>query len=427
MNKKQQGTDVLIVGFALFAMFFGAGNLIFPPLLGLQAGNSVLMAAIGFLLTGVGVPLLGVIATAKAGGRVENLADPISKWFSRLLGIAIILCIGPLFAIPRTAATTYEIGVMPLAPGIPSWIFGLIYFAVTLFFVIRPSTVIDKIGKYLTPALLIVLTILIVKGIIDPIGTSVSTGDIGHFTTGFREGYQTMDALASVIFTSIIIGGIALRGYSDTKDQVAMTAKSGILAAVLLFFVYGGLAYLGSTAGSLYPQDIDRSQLILGIVQELLGPAGLVVLAAAISLACLSTAIGLVSSCADFFSNLTNGKLSYQLVAIVTILVSYGLSIMGLSAIIEFAVPVLTLVYPPVIMLIILNLIGGKATQPNVMRGGVFGALIISAIEVFGGMLGFADSLTVLPLYEQGFAWITGAAIGIIIGLLLSGRNRATA
>lgn len=419
MKKQQKGMDILIIGFALFAMFFGAGNLIFPPLLGLQAGDSAFIATVGFLLTGVGVPLLGVIATAKAGGRVEHLADPISKWFSRVLSIIIILCIGPLFAIPRTAATSYEIGILPLFPNIAPWVFSLVYFAITLFFVINPSEVVDRVGKYLTPGILIVLVILVIKGFIDPIGTPVHTADAGHFGTGFREGYQTMDALASVIFTSIVIGGIIKRGYTDSKDQIQMTAKAGILAAVLLFFVYGGLAYLGSSAGSVFPQDTERTVLILGIVESLLGQAGFIVLSLAIGLACLSTAIGLVSSCGEFFSHLSGGKISYQMVCIITIVVSFFLSILGVTAIIEFAVPVLTIVYPPVITLILLNLIGGRATDPSVMRGGVFGALIISLIEVFSSIFGLNNFAAGLPFASQGFGWITGAIIGIIIGLIL--------
>lgn len=422
---KKQSKDILVVGFALFAMFFGAGNLIFPPLLGLQSGNRFIIAIVGFLIAGVGLPLLGVIATSKAGGRIEDLADKVSPKFSTVLGIIIILCIGPLFAIPRTAATTFEIGVLPLLPGSPAWISSLIFFAITFFFVINPSNVVDNIGKYLTPLLLAVLSILIVKAFVTPIGTPVLREAGSWFTNGFQEGYQTMDALASVIFTTIVIAGVTKRGYKDTPSIIKVTALSGVLAAILLAFVYGGLAYIGATASANFPLDINRSELIIAIVQQLLGGTGTLILGLAISLACLSTAIGLVSATAEFFENLTKGRLPYRVGAIITCVVSFMLSILGVEAIIQYAGPILSIVYPPVIVLIALNLFGGKIKSKTVYRAAVTGALVVSLVEVLNVPY-LVDAFQHLPLFSQGFGWLTGALLVTMLVMMLK-RVRADA
>lgn len=427
---KKQTKDILVVGFALFAMFFGAGNLIFPPFLGVQAGTAYPVAAIGFLLAGVGIPLLGVLATAKAGGRIEDLAGKVSPRFAVILGVVIILCIGPLFAIPRTAATTFEVGILPLFPNSAAWVTSLVFFAITLYFSINPSNVINHIGKYLTPLLLVVLTILIVRALTSPIGTPVATEGGQWLANGFKEGYQTMDALASVIFTTIVVGSIVGLGYKEEKTLLKITAWSGVLAAFLLLLVYGGLAYIGGTVSAVYPPDIDRTVLILGIVQQLLGRFGMIILGLAISLACLSTAIGLVSSTGDFFSNLSNGKLPYRVVVILTCVVSFLLSILGVEAIIGFAGPVLSIVYPPVIVLILLNLLGKPFQKTHIYRSAVLGALVVSAMEVLSGVFpGFpaavSQALGMIPLYKEGFGWITGAVVFLALTLLIhSVRNK---
>lgn len=419
MNKQRK--DILVVGFALFAMFFGAGNLIFPPLLGVQAGDAFPIVSIGFLLAGVGLPLLGVIATAKAGGRIEHLAGKVSPGFAALLGTVIILCIGPLFAIPRTAATTFEVGVLPMFPTSPAWLTSLIFFAVTLYFVINPSKVIDHVGKYLTPLLLAVLAIMIVRALTNPLGAPVAQESAQWFSRGFTEGYQTMDALASVIFTTIVVASVTALGYKEGKPMLNVTAKSAILAAVLLLIVYGGLTYIGATGSGIYEPTVDRTFLIIDLVQRLLGSAGSIVLGLAISLACLSTSIGLVSSTGDFFSNLTKGKLSYRLVCIITVFVSFWLSILGVEAIINFAGPVLAIVYPPVIVLIVLNLLGPSMQKTWIYRAAVIGALVVSAIEILTGTfsLPIAGIVEKLPLHDQGFGWITGTILFLIIGAVI--------
>ena len=249
MKKKN---DAFILGAALFSMFFGAGNLIFPPFLGLLAGQKWNWSMFGFFLTGIGLPLLGIIASAKAGGDVDKLGKRVSPLFSKFLGITVVLAIGPLLAIPRTGATAFEIGVLPLLPKGNPILFSLIYFGITLSLVIKPNDVIDKIGKILTPTLLLLLGLIIIKGIFDPMGIPVAEDYAKPFSEGFISGYQTMDALASILFGGIITSSLIQSGYVDSKEQMKMTKKAGIIAVTGLTLVYGGLGYLGATGGALF-------------------------------------------------------------------------------------------------------------------------------------------------------------------------------
>ena len=248
MNKK---SDVIVVGFALFAMFFGAGNLIFPPYLGVISGSGWPLAMGGFLITGIGLTLMGIVAIAISGTSINDMADRVHPKFGALLGSVIMIIIGPLFAIPRTAATTYEIAMVPTMPGFSNILFIIIFFAITLYFSIRPASVVDSIGKVLTPVLLIVLLNIIGKGIITPIGETITLTDAAGFSRGFTEGYQTMDALGSVILASIIIESVIAKGYTDKKTRVSMTIKAGIIAAAGLMVVYVGLMYVGATVAGI--------------------------------------------------------------------------------------------------------------------------------------------------------------------------------
>ncbi|MEW5900274.1 MAG: branched-chain amino acid transport system II carrier protein, partial [Acidobacteriota bacterium] len=320
MSKKVN--DVVWVGLALFAMFFGAGNLIFPPYMGFIAGSSWSVALLGFLITGIGMPLMGIMASARAGGTVEHLAGRVNSVFGRIFSIVVILAIGPLLAIPRTAATTFEMGVRPNIPGAPAAISSLVYFGLTLFFALNPKKVVDKIGKILTPFLLLTLALIIIKGIFSPLGPLAGTELDNAFGRGFREGYQTMDAMASVVFAEIIIAAMIYKGYSRASDQVRMTSLAGLIAASGLGLVYGGLMYLGASSGGLFPAEIERTTLLIGITQGILGVAGKMALGLAVGLACLTTSIGLTATVGDYFSTLSKGKLSYKGICLATCLFS---------------------------------------------------------------------------------------------------------
>ncbi len=417
MNKKTQ--DILVVGFALFAMFFGAGNLIFPPTLGQQAGVDVLSSITGFLLTGVGLPLIGIIAVAKFGGNLEVLGSKVNRSFGIVITVIVTLAIGPFLAIPRTSATTFEMGVLPFFPNMNSVVFSIIFFAIVLLFTLKPSSIIDNIGKILTPALFITLLIIIVKGIISPIGIIEASQIEAPFASGFKEGYQTMDALAATILGAVVVSSIKAKGYKDTKDVASLTIKAGIVAIIGLGVVYGGLAYLGATASG-FSMELSRTQLIMGITEQILGTVGQVLLGVAVGLACLTTSIGLTAATGEYFSKLTKGKLSYKFVCIATAVISMVISNAGVDQITSLAEPLLVVIYPVVIALVLVNFLDKYIKHHVVYSGVVYTALAISIMEVFVGynipIPGIDKLLAALPLANQGFAWVVPT---IVVGGIL--------
>ena len=343
MNRKM--TDLIVVGFALFSMFLGAGNLIFPPYLGLHAGETWLPALIGFLLTGVGLPLMTVYATLRSGGTIMTLARYVGRPFGRLLGLIVVLSIGPMFAIPRTAATTYEVGVATIVPSVPIEVSSVVFFVIVWALTINRSKVVDRLGKYLTPFLLLTLFAIVVAAVINPIGTPGAAAEPAYnFAGGFTEGYQTMDALAASMFAGVALSNIVARGYNNREEQLSMSIRCGVIAAVLLGLVYCGLTYGGAGATGAFPADIDRSALLIGMTSGLLGSIGAYCLSVAVILACLTTAIGLTVTTGEYFNELSGGKLSYKLVVTLTVIAALLISVLGVTTIINLAVPFLNMV-----------------------------------------------------------------------------------
>ncbi|WP_042272038.1 branched-chain amino acid transport system II carrier protein [[Clostridium] dakarense] len=415
MNKTNK--DVIVVGFALFAMFFGAGNLIFPPFLGVISGESWITGFSGFVIADVGLALLAIIAAAKCGGDINKVLGRPGKNLSIVLGTAIMICLGPLLAIPRTAATTFEMGVAPLFSGVNPVLFSVIFFAITLILTIRPSKVVDIIGEFLTPALLIALAVLIIKGIISPLGAINPKPMIEHvFAEGVAQGYQTMDALGAVALSTVVITSLGNKGYTDAKEKVKLTIKSGVVAAIGLCFVYGGLTYLGATVSKIYGQDVAQTTLIVEMTASLLGKPGKIILSAIVGLACLTTAVGLTSATGQFFENLTKGKLKYEVVVIVVCIFSAIVSNFGVSTIIKFSAPILDMVYPVTIVLVIMTLFGNKIKNNNAFKGAAYMALIISILP-FANKFGLDTSfLSKLPFAPLGFNWIVPVVIAGVIG-----------
>lgn len=423
----KQFKDVLVIGLALFAMFFGAGNLIFPPYIGILSGSKWYMSLFGFLLTGIGLPLIGIIVMSKNDGKFENFAGKVGTNFSKVLGIVIMLAIGPLLAIPRTGATTYEMAIKPVFPNVSPIIVTAIYFAINLYLVINPSSVVDKIGKILTPVLLAMLAIIIAKGIISPIGQPITTNIVNPFSKAFSEGYQTMDALASTVFAGIIISSVAAKGYKNTKDQIKLTLLSGVIAACGLLMVYGGLMYLGATASGTFSSDISKTQLTIAITQNLLGNFGKIALGVAVGFACLTTSVGLTATAGEFFSKLTNNKISYKTVVIIVTLFSAVVSNFGVETIVKLAVPLLVTVYPVVIVLIILNIFDEFIKNKNSYLYAVYLTLIISIVDGLAAiginLKGVQALISKLPFAKANFAWILPALIGVLIPLLFGKKH----
>lgn len=420
MNRKKHVTDSIVVGFALFAMFFGAGNVVFPPYIGMHAGEQWANGFLFYFIADIGLALVAMFAILHAGG-ADNITGRIGHVASKVLMCAVILCIGPMVAIPRTAATTLEMSVTPFFSGMSPVVFSIIFFAVILLLSIKQSAVIDIVGKILTPALLIGLLILIVKGFVSPIGDIVDTGVSASEVTvnGIKSGYQTMDVLAAMAFGIIILSSADEKGYTDSKSAAKMIGIAAALSGVLLLIVYFGLTYLGATASTVFPTDISRANLVIGIVELLLGKAGLIIFAIVIALACITTAVALVSSAASFFAKLANDKISYSVFVVVICVSSAVISNLGLDMIIAIATPVLDIVYPPMLVLILLSWFGDKLHK-SVYVSSVAGSLIASVLataELYGMNVPVIDSL---PLASLGLGWLTPAAVFGLVAYLVS-------
>ena len=420
MNRKKLVTDSIVVGFALFAMFFGAGNVVFPPYIGMHAGEQWANGFLFYFIADIGLALVAMFAILHAGG-ADNITGRIGHVASKVLMCAVILCIGPMVAIPRTAATTLEMSVTPFFSGMSPVVLSIIFFAVILLLSIKQSAVIDIVGKILTPALLIGLLILIVKGFVSPIGDIVDTGVSASEVTvnGIKSGYQTMDVLAAMAFGIIILSSADEKGYTDSKSAAKMIGIAAALSGVLLLIVYFGLTYLGATASTVFPTDISRANLVIGIVELLLGKAGLIIFAIVIALACITTAVALVSSAASFFAKLANDKISYGVFVVVICVSSAVISNLGLDMIIAIATPVLDIVYPPMLVLILLSWFGDKLHK-SVYVSSVAGSLIASVLataSLYGMNVPVIDSL---PLASLGLGWLTPAAVFGLVAYLVS-------
>lgn len=420
MNRKKLVTDSIVVGFALFAMFFGAGNVVFPPYLGMHAGEQWANGFLFYFIADIGLALVAMFAILHAGG-ADNITGRIGHAASNVLMCAVILCIGPMVAIPRTAATTLEMSVTPFFSGMSPVVFSIIFFAVILLLSIKQSAVIDIVGKILTPALLIGLLVLIVKGFVSPIGDIVDTGVSASEVTvnGIKSGYQTMDVLAAMAFGIIILSSADEKGYTDSKSAAKMIGIAAALSGVLLMIVYFGLTYLGATASTVFPTDISRANLVIGIVELLLGKAGLIIFATVVALACITTAVALVSSAASFFAKLADDKISYSVFVVVICVSSAIISNLGLDMIIAIATPVLDIVYPPMLVLILLSWFGDKLHK-SVYVSSVAGSLIASVLataELYGMNVPVVDSL---PLASLGLGWVLPAAVFGLVAYLVS-------
>lgn len=410
---KKNIKDIVIIGFALFAMFFGAGNLIFPPFLGHAFGSQFVLGIIGFICTGVGVPLLAILAVTKGDGTFETMASKIGSKFALIFSTLLFIAIGPMLAIPRTAATTYELTITPLLPNLPSLVWMVIYFSINLIFVLKKSSIIDTIGKYLTPLLLVILTFIIVKGVISPIGEIVSTNATSVFASSLTEGYQTMDALAGLLFASMISSSIIAKGYSKS-EVFGITIKSSIVAVVGLAFVYGGLMFLGSQTINAFTGELTKTNLLMFISKSILGDFGTIIIGLAMGLACLTTSIGLLSAGSSFFEEISKGKLTYKFNAITICIISILIGQLGVDKIVAFSGPILNVLYPVAITLIATTLLNKYLTNIKAVRLGIYTSLVFGILSIIPNL-----NLNFIPLASAGFAWLIPTVIAIVVGHLI--------
>lgn len=420
-KKKSTVRDVIVIGFALFSMFFGAGNVVFPPYLGLEAGPEWMTGFATYFVADIGLALLGMFALLRVGSS-EAVLHRVGRVPAEILMCAIILCIGPMVAIPRTSASTYEMAIAPNISGVSPVVFSVIFFAVILALCIKESAVVDIVGKVLTPLLLVGLFAIIIKGIVTPLGEIAALPQIANAAvTGIKAGYQTMDALAALPFGIIVLQSVTAKGYDSGKKQFRVVGGAAVLAGVLLLCVYMGLAYLGATVSAQYTSDIGRAQLIMALVEALMGKVGVILFGVVVGLACVTTAIALTSSAAAYFAELCRGKVSYKVFVIAICVFSAVVSNLGLDRIVAVAAPVLDVIYPPTLVLIFISLLAPRLPD-RVSRGAAIGALLTSvlcALNANGIRIPFMANL---PLYDLGLSWLLPAVIFGLAASLLPGR-----
>ncbi|QFT90197.1 Branched-chain amino acid transport system 2 carrier protein [Bacillus sp. THAF10] len=429
-TKVYKNKDILVLGLMLFALFLGAGNMIFPPLLGQASGDNVGVAVLGFLITGVGLPLLGVMAIAYTGGDLQSLANRVHPIFGIVFTIVMYLAIGPFFGIPRTGTVAFEIGATPFLPesmnsgGIALFIFTIIFFIITFYLSLNPTKLVDRIGKILTPILLSVIGLLVIKSIITPMGgIGAPTEDYtsSPFFKGFLEGYLTMDTIAALVFGIVVISAIKDKGVTDRKVITSLCLKAGFIAAAGLTFVYGGLSYLGATSLKAVGIAENGGQILSGSASYLFGSIGAVILGTAITFACLTTSVGLVSATSTFFSKIMPA-VSYRVYVGIFSAFSLLVANVGLDQLISLSLPVLIMIYPLAIVLILLSFIRWK--NESYVFG--FALLFTGVISFFDGLATAGIDITfiqkvfsVLPFYNEGVGWLVPAIIGMLLGMLI--------
>ncbi|WP_026886337.1 branched-chain amino acid transport system II carrier protein [Clostridium beijerinckii] len=441
MKQKLSFQQNLLIGSLLFGLFFGAGNLIFPVQMGQQAGNHISTATIGFLITGVGLPILGIIASALS--RSESLFDmarPISSRYASIFTCLLYLTIGPLFAIPRTATVAFEVGIHPFISDeylkLGLIIFSLAFFAFTVYFSLKPGQILDWVGKYLTPIFLVLLSILLIATFVSPMGQASQFPAQGNYATqplftGLLDGYNTMDALASVAFAIIIISNIQKLGVKNPQSIAIETCKSGFVSVIGMTIIYGSLAYMGATSlGSVTRADNGGSILSM-VSNHYFGFTGQILLAFIVGIACIKTAIGLITSCSEMFSEMFPNSISYKKYAILFTVFSFIIANFGLSNIIQLSIPVLMFLYPLVITLIILSLLAPFINKQSDVYRWTTGFTVIAAFFdlckslpqplqenlIVKQLVNFAHSY--LPGFDYGFGWIIPALYGFFIGLII--------
>jgi len=421
-----KGQDLLALGFMTFALFLGAGNIIFPASAGMAAGESMGRAALGFLITGVGLPLLTIVALARVGGGMPALTAPLGRRAGILLAVAVYLAIGPLFATPRTAVVSFEIGVVPFTGDTPEalLLYTIIYFSIVLFISLKPGRLLDRVGKIITPVLLAALTMLGAAALFIPAGPVGATSEayqIEPLTKGFLEGYLTMDALGALVFGVVIATAIRERGVTEPSLVTRYSIIAVIIAAIGLALVYLALFYLGATSQQVAGDASNGGQILTAYVKHTFGNTGLLLLSAVITLACLTTAIGLLTACGEFFSELFN--ISYGKIVWAFALFSLAAANQGLNELIRVSVPVLIGLYPLAIVLVGLGLADRLWQHPARIFCPVMAVTLVFGIAdglAAAGLQHWVPSLlTQLPLAEQSLGWLLPVLVTLMVAIIV--------
>ncbi|HSI70155.1 MAG TPA: branched-chain amino acid transport system II carrier protein [Gillisia sp.] len=404
--------ETLILGFALFALFFGAGNLILPPALGFFAGWQWYLVAFGFILSAVGLPLLGIIAHARLQGSILDFGNKVSPTFSMIFSILIYIISISLPA-PRTAAVTHEIAVAPFFK-VTGLVTSIIYFSLVFLFVIKRSQVVNNIGKYLTPAILILLLAVIIKGLFSSYAPMREPETELPILAGFFEGYQTFDAIAALVVGGVILVSVKLKGPVQHLEIKKTVTAAAVFAGIALLAVYSGLIYTGAMVNGEFPDNVSRVQLLSGISVLNLGDFAGISLALLVTLACFTTAVGIVTGTADFMASTIKRPGIYSITVVIGCVLGVVMGAFSVNRIIEIALPVLMIIYPLTIVLILLNVIPERFSNKHVVRSVVLVTAILSlpdALKLYFTEEDLRGILQWIPLSSFNLGWVLPALI----------------
>ncbi len=430
---QQHSNRYIFIGLMLFALFFGAGNLIFPASMGQSAGSNLWWALLGFCVTGVGLPLLGVMAMGYSGCRdLEEMSGRVHPWYGIFYTVVCYLSLGPCFAAPRTGTVSFEIAIRPfLDPShadIALPIFLAIFFSIACWLSASPSKLVDRIGKLLTPALVLTLIVLIIKSFVTPMGVPQTPAPaysdaMTAAVQGVLDGYNTLDAIAALAFATLVVGAVKEIGFTEPKQIAVQVYKSGILAGILLAIIYIFIAKIGAESVSVIGMQETGAPILAESARTFFGNAGAMLLAVIVLLACLTTAIGLITCCAVYFKKLT-GKLTYVQWVILFTIISFLIGLFGLKTIIVSTIPVLMFIYPLCVALIALvflhNFFDGRQCVYAWTIAFTFIMAAVSGLQTAQVPLGALDAFfkSWVPFYAQGLGWIPFAVVGFVVGLI---------
>ncbi|GIO23360.1 branched-chain amino acid transport system II carrier protein [Oceanobacillus sp. J11TS1] len=441
MNTKLRKSNYLAIAFMLFALFFGAGNLIFPAQLGQLSGDNLAPAVIGFLVTGVGLPFLGIMAMGFSGkNNLQELASRVHPVYGVVFTALLYLTIGPFFAAPRTGTVAFEVGIGPYlneeSHQTGLLIFSACFFLITLLFSLFPSKIVDNVGKFLAPALVILLIILLAVAFFNPMGSIQSpdeTYQSSAFFTGFLEGYNTMDALAALVFGIIIINVIKGFGITNNNQILSAVTKIGLMSTALLVIIYVGISYLGATSVVELGVFDNGGPVLSGAASHYFGTFGGILLAAIIILACLTTAIGLITANAEYFHSLFPA-LAYKPLVFFFSILTFVIANFGLENIITFSTPVLMFLYPLAMVLVLLTFVSPFFNHSRLVYIPTIAVTFI--FSIIDGLVALYKSLEirlpewlatlinnlgdVLPLYVEGLGWLLPAVIVAVIMIIVT-------
>lgn len=426
---------ILVTALMLFSMFFGAGNLIFPPMLAAEAGTSFWPAVLGFLLTGVMLPVLGIVAIGITGHHLRDLATRAGVVFGTIFAILSYLSIGAFYALPRTGAVSYEMAIQPLFHSsndfLPQAVFNLVFFGAALALSWNPNSIVDKLGKFLTPALIVLLAITVIVSVTSFTETPhapMEPYDVNPTAAGLLEGYLTMDSIASLAFGIVVITALRYKGLPEGTPMVRGVTISGLIAGLLLAVVYVGLAFIGRVMPDAVSFD-NGAKLLASASLETMGLPGQIIFGLVVLLACMTTAVGLIAATSEFFNALAPG-ISYKTWAVIFSVSSFLMASRGLDAVLAIAAPVIGFIYPAAITLIFLPLLEFKSPVPFrwAFRLPMWVSALYSAITSLVGLK--FDALEPLVswslLYDSQLGWILPTVIALVIGLVIDTTRKKT-